>query len=100
MTRPVIATVRMSRTAQSANVLVTDDSGSAPAEDTSPFALPTVVRTTDASAAVLIRALVASQRPWAPNIRLMPLKGLSFFRLGLIALPETDTPPCAAVAAT
>src|SRR3954449_9834780 len=100
MTRPVIATVRMSRTAQSANVLVTEDSGSAPADDTSAFALPTVTRTTDASAAVLIRALIASHRPWVPNIRLTPLKGLSFLRLGLIALPETDTPPCAAVAAT
>src|SRR3954451_3009737 len=100
MTRPVIATVRMSRTAQSANVPATDDSGSAPAEETSVFALPTVTRTTDASAAVLIRALVASHRPWAPNIRLMPLKGLSFLRLGLSDLPETDTPPWAAVATT
>src|SRR3954463_14061786 len=100
MTRPVIATVRMSRTAQSPKVPVTEVSGRAPAEDTSAFALPTVTSTTDPRAAALIRALIASPRPCVPNIRLMPLKGLSFLRLGLIALPETETPPWAAVAAT
>src|SRR3954452_13130336 len=100
MTRPVIATVRMSRTAQSANVLVTEASGSAPADDTSALALPTVTSTTAASAAVLISALIASHRPWAPNIFFNPDIGLSFLRFGLIALPETLTPPCAAVDAT
>ena len=98
MARPVIATVRMSRTAQSANVPATDDSGSAPAEDTSPLALPTVTSTTEPRAAVLISALTASHMPWAPNIRFTPVSGLSFFRFGLTDLAETEIPPCAALA--
>src|SRR3954447_18644617 len=100
MTRPVIATVRISRTAQSVNVAATEDSGSAPADDTSDFALPTVTRTTEASAAVLISALIASHMPWTPNIFLIPDIGLSFLKFGVIALPETEPPPWAAVAAT
>src|SRR3954462_5723616 len=99
MTSPVIATVRISRTAQSAKVLAIEDSGSAPDDDTSSLARPLVTTTTAPRAAVLISALAASHRPWPPNIRLSPVSGFIFFRLGLIALPVTTTPPWAADAA-
>src|SRR4051794_40569387 len=100
MARPVSATVRMSRTEQSAKVAATEDSGSAPADDTSAFARPTVTRTTQASATVLISALIASHMPWRPKIFFSPVSGLSFLKSGLIDLPEIETPPWAAVAAT
>ncbi len=65
---------------------VTADSGRAPAEETSSCARSLVMMTTVASAAVLISALTASQRPWVPNIRFKPGNGLNFFSVGFIAL--------------
>src|SRR3712207_8319625 len=67
MTRPVTATTRIIRTAESVKVAVIADSGSAPADDTSCWARSLVTTTTVPSAAVLMTALVASQSPWPPN---------------------------------
>src|SRR3954470_6287409 len=99
MTRPVTATTRNMRTAESANVFATADSGSAPDDETSSCARPLVTTTTVPSATVLMTAFAASQMPWEPNMRLIPGKGLSFFRVGFIALVAKVTPPCAAAAA-
>ena len=98
MIRPVIATTRNIRIAASVKVAATADSGSEPAEETSVCARSLVTMTTVPSAAVLISALIVSQRPWVPNIRLMPGNGLSFFSVGFIDLVETVMPPCAAAA--
>src|SRR5215217_3597693 len=98
MTRPVTATTRNIRIAESVNVAATADSGRAPAEDTSACARSLVTITTVPRAAVLISALTDSQRPWVPNIRLMPGNGLSFLRVGFIDLVANVTPPWAAVA--
>ena len=98
MIRPVIATTRNMRIAEAANVSVTADRGSAPAEETSVCARSLVTMTTMPRAAVLISALIDSQMPWVPNMRLMPGKGLSFFSVGFIALVAKVTPPCAAEA--
>src|SRR4051794_7058539 len=98
MIRPVIATTRNIRTAESVNVAATTDSGSEPADETSSWARPLVTMTTVPSAAVLISAFVVSHSPCVPNIRLMPGKGLSFFSVGFIDFVETVTPPWAAAA--
>jgi hypothetical protein len=99
MTRPVTATTRNIRIAESVNTWATADSDSEPADETSDCASSLVTRTTVANAPVLIRAFMASQRPWVPNIRLMPGKGLSFFSVGFIDLVANVTPPCDAAAA-
>src|ERR1700712_5859529 len=99
MIRPVPATTRNSRTAESEKVLATADRGSAPDEETSVWALPLVTMTTAARAIVLINAFAASQAPCRPNIRFTPGKGLSFFRLGFIPFAAKLIPPWLADAA-
>ena len=78
------------------NVAATADRGSEPAEETSAWARSLVMTTTVPRAAVLIRALLASQMPWVPSIRLIPGKGLSFFSVGFMGFPANRTPPWAA----
>src|SRR5688572_25327546 len=93
MMSPVTATTRNIRIAESVKVAATAESGREPAEETSAWARSLVMMTTVPSAAVLMSALTASQRPWVPNMRFMPGNGLIFFRVGFIDFVAKVTPP-------
>src|SRR3978361_2060903 len=98
MARPVMPTTRKIDTAESEKTAATWDSGRAPEADTRCLALPDVVQMTAPRATVLMIALIDSQMPCVPNIRLRPDIGLSLEKVGLMALPLSTTPPCAAEA--